>query len=144
MASSSARPQVVWLCRFLPLFPPDRCRAFLSGSLSLVVLVGCVVAPSRAQSTSAASETLAYERSVMAECFASQRLWVWQRRLNLQAWSISVVVSRAAGLRPGTVGNIHWDRDKKTAVIRVLDPADYDLPLAEMLRDIDFTVVHEL
>jgi len=27
----------------------------------------------------------------MAESFASQRLWVWQRWLNLQAWSITVV-----------------------------------------------------
>jgi hypothetical protein len=80
----------------------------------------------------------------MAESFASQRLWVWQRRLNLQIWSISVVLSRAASLRPGTVGNLHWDSDKKTAVIRVLDPVDYNLPVTEMLRDIEFTVVHEL
>ena len=144
MTTSAARPQVARASRFLALFPPGRCRACLSGSLSLVVLVGCVVVSSHAQSTSTATETLAYERSVMAECFAAQRLWVWQKRLNLQAWSISVVVSRAAGLKPKTVGNVHWDRDKKTAVIRVLDPADYDLPLAEMLRDIEFTVVHEL
>jgi hypothetical protein len=80
----------------------------------------------------------------MAESFAAQRLWVWQKRLKLQAWSISVMVTRAGALKPKTVGNVHWDRDKKTAVIRVLDPADYDLPLAEMLRDIEFTVVHEL
>jgi hypothetical protein len=43
-----------------------------------------------------------------------------------------------------TLGNIHWDLDKKTAVIRVLDPADYRLPFQAMLDDMEFTVVHEL
>lgn len=87
---------------------------------------------------------LAAERSLVAGSFATERLWVWQKRLNLEAWKISVVVSRAADLKPQTVGNIKWDRDKKTAVIRVLDPADYHMELAPMLRDIEFTVVHEL
>lgn len=54
------------------------------------------------------------------------------------------MVSPSGVLKPGTVGNIHWDNEKKTAVIRVLDPADYRLPLDLMLRDIEFTVVHEL
>ena len=80
----------------------------------------------------------------MAGSFASEKLWLWQRRLNLQEWNISVVVSRASELKPKTLGNIHWDRVKKTAVIRILDPADYRLPFAPMLRDIEFTVVHEL
>jgi hypothetical protein len=87
---------------------------------------------------------LASERSLMAGSFAAERLWVWQKRLNLEGWNISVVVSRAADLKPKTVGNIRWDRDKKTAVIRVLDPADYHMAFAPMLRDIEFTVVHEL
>ena len=100
--------------------------------------------PSYAQSTPTPGETLAHERSVLAESFASARLWVWQKRLDLQGWDVSVVVSRADGLKPKTVGNIHWDRDKKTASIRILDPADYQLPLAAMLQDIEFTVVHEL
>ena len=29
-------------------------------------------------------------------------------------------------------------------MIRVLDPADYDMALEPMLKDIEFTVVHEL
>jgi hypothetical protein len=102
------------------------------------------VAPSHAQSPSKSGETPASERKLLAECFASERLWVWQKRLNLQAWDLSVVATRADDLKPKTVGNIHWDREKKTAVIRVLDPADYHLPFDEMLRDIEFTVVHEL
>jgi hypothetical protein len=102
------------------------------------------VAPSHAQSPSKSGETPASERKLLAERFASERLWVWQKRLNLQEWDLSVVASRANELKPKTVGNIHWDREKKTAVIRVLDPADYHLPFDEMLRDIEFTVVHEL
>ncbi len=84
------------------------------------------------------------ERTLLAEGFATEKLWMWQKRLNLDDWNISVVVSRSSDLKPKTLGNIHWDLDKKTAVIRVLDPADYTLPFKEMLDDIEFTVVHEL
>ena len=100
------------------------------------------MAPSHAQSPSKPGEIS--ERKLLAERFAAERLWVWQKRLNLQDWDLAVVAARASELKPKTVGNIHWDREKKTAVIRVLDPADYNLPFDEMLRDIEFTVVHEL
>jgi hypothetical protein len=119
--------------------------ACLSGSVTLLVLVmtsGTV--PSHAQSPSKSGDPPASERKLLAERFASERLWVWQKRLNLQGWDIAVVASRATELKPKTVGNIHWDREKKTAVIRVLDPADYRVPFDETLRDIEFTVVHEL
>jgi len=84
------------------------------------------------------------ERTVTAESFTTERLWVWQKRLNLQDWNIDIVMSRTGELKPKTLGNIHWDADKKTAVIRVLDPADYKLPFKDMLADMEFTVVHEL
>jgi len=100
--------------------------------------------PCHCQSAAPSSQTVASERSLLAGSFASEKLWLLQRRLNLQDWDISVVVSRASELKPKTLGNIQWDCDKKTAVIRVLDPADYRLPLAPMLRDIEFTVIHEL
>jgi hypothetical protein len=117
----------------------------LSSSLTVLALtVAGGIIPSRAQSASAPNETLAAERRLLAESFASARLAVWQKRLNLQGWDISVVVSRAGEFKPKTIGHIRWDHDKKTAVIRVLDPADYGLPLAPMLQDIEFTVVHEL
>ena len=97
-----------------------------------------------AQTTSASNTIVASERTALVGSFATERLWVWQKRLNLKEWNISVVVSRATELKAKTVGNIHWDREKKTAVIRVLDPADYDMALEPMLKDIEFTVVHEL
>lgn len=81
----------------------------------------------------------------MAEQYATERLAVWQQRLELQDWNISVAVSHPADLKPRTLGNIHWDAEKKTAVIRVLDPADYkQLTFDAILKDIEFTVVHEL
>jgi hypothetical protein len=84
------------------------------------------------------------ERTLLAESFTAERLWVWQKRLNLEDWNISVIMSRSTELKPKTLGNIHWDIGKKTATIRVLDPADYRLPFKEMLQDMEFTVVHEL
>ncbi len=120
---------------------PPACRA---QSLTLLVLAIGGVSLSHAQSTSTSSELLAPERSQLVERFASERLWLWQKRLNLEGWKVSVVVSRARELKPKTVGNVHWDRDRKTAVIRVLDPADYHVSFSEMLHDIEYTVVHEL
>ena len=86
----------------------------------------------------------AHDKTLLAGSFAEEKLSQWQKRLNLQDWNITVLVSRATDLKPRTLGNIHWDLAKKTAVIRVLDPADYKLPFNAMLEDIEFTVVHEL
>lgn len=119
-----------------------RYPAWISSTLTLLVLMVGGLRASHAQSNS--PEIRAPERSLLTGSFATERLWVWQRRLNLQAWDISVVVARACDLKPRTVGNIRWDREKKTAVIKVLDPADYHMPLGAMLKDVEFTVVHEL
>src|SRR6185369_15731332 len=115
----------------------------------LVLTTGFLGCAQTAQTPSPASHPVvnpvsSRERTQLDASFASERLSVWQQRLNLQDWSISVVVSRSTELKPKTLGNIHWDLPKKTAVIRVLDPADYHLPEREMLQDMEFTVVHEL
>ncbi len=90
------------------------------------------------------NDITARERTLFASSYTSERLWVWQKRLNLQDWNVSIVLARATELKPKTVGNIHWDLDKKTAIIRVLDPADYRMPFKGILQDMEFTVVHEL
>jgi hypothetical protein len=118
-----------------------RCRPGFCGSFLFLVLFLTFAGSSLAQETPAEA---ARQRTLLAEHFATERLWVWQRRLNLQDWNISVVISRATELKPKTLGNIHWDAEKKTAIIRVLDPADYKLPFEDMLKDMEFTVVHEL
>ena len=122
----------------------ERNPAFLSKPITFLILILSGFVPGHSQSASRSSETPASERSLLAQSYASERLWVWQRRLNLQDWNVSVVVSRAGELKPRTLGNVHWDLDKKTAVIRVLDPADYRLAPSLILRDIELTVVHEL
>jgi hypothetical protein len=86
----------------------------------------------------------AQERAEVAVSYVNERLAVWQQRLNLQDWKISIVMTHQSELKPKTLGNIHWESDKKTAVIRVLDASDYKMPFREMLDDMEFTVVHEL
>jgi hypothetical protein len=110
-------------------------------ALVLLFAVGITSAQPLVNTTPAAT---AGDRTAQAQSFAAERLSFWQGRLSLQDWKISVEVVRAIELKPHTLGNVHWDRDTKTAVIRVLDPADYHLPAPEILPDIEFTVVHEL
>jgi hypothetical protein len=86
----------------------------------------------------------AQERAEVACSYVNERLSVWQQRLNLQDWKISIVMAHQSELKPKTLGNIHWESDKKTAIIRVLDSSDYKMPFREMLDDMEFTVVHEL
>lgn len=126
---------MLWLCPrgFPGLFLVVPFLAFLSPRC-----------PAQQVSTQVSNGISAYERTLAAESFAAERLYNWQKRLNLQDWKISVIMSRAAELRPRTLGNIHWDLARKTAVIRVLDPADYHMGQREMLDDMEFTVVHEL
>ncbi|MGB9457497.1 MAG: hypothetical protein WCB12_15725 [Bryobacteraceae bacterium] len=112
------------------------------GILSFLFVIPGVVPVSFAQPVS--SEASLSERTAVAQSFVSEKLSVWQKRLNLSDWKISVVLSPAQDLRPETLGNIHWHLYQKTAVIRILSPADYRLPAKQMLEDMEFTIVHEL
>jgi hypothetical protein len=114
---------------------------FLGPFFSAVLLLFPCACGTAAQP--AISET-APEHGLQPESFLNARLAIWQQRLTLQDWKISIVMSHPSDLKPKTLGNIHWDADKKSAVIRVLDASDYRLPYREMLEDMEFTVVHEL
>ena len=76
--------------------------------------------------------------------FIAEKLAMWRQRLQLGEWNISVEMVRKARLKKNTWGRIRWDKGKKRAVISVMDPADYRLPLRQMLDDMEFTIVHEL
>ena len=89
-------------------------------------------------------ESSSQEREAEVAKFVAQRLQTWQDRMNLKTWDIWVRLARADQLEPKTLGNIHWDTDKKTATISVLSPNDYKLPYQAMLDDMEFTIVHEL
>ena len=84
------------------------------------------------------------QRELLAKQYLSKRLSTWQQRLQLEGWKVSIVMSHRSDLRAGTLGNIHWDADTKTAKIRVLDATDYPRPFQSALSDMEFTMVHEL
>jgi hypothetical protein len=106
-----------------------------------VIIMAAFASSSQAQpSVDAAGR----ERSAMAQAFSQERLSIWKKRLKLDDWNITVQMARTTELKARTLGNIHWDSDAKTAAIRVLDPADYTLPEDAMLKDMEFTVIHEL
>ena len=84
------------------------------------------------------------DREPLARAYLTKRLAVWQQQLQLQDWKISLLTSPSRELRTGTLGNISWNLDKKTARIRVLDVSEYRMSFQNALRDMEFSVVHEL
>jgi hypothetical protein len=84
------------------------------------------------------------EQDRLAQMFLSDRLAVWQERMKLEDWRISIVLTRRDDLKVRTLGGIRWDKTNKIAVMSVLDASDYRLPFQQMLGDMEFTLVHEL
>ena len=112
------------------------------GLLALTTLASALAqTPSDIGSPEASAQS---EAARKAEQFVNERLSVWSKRLNLDGWQISVVMTRRDDLKANTLGGIRWDKTKKSAVIKVQDASDYRLPLEEMLNDMEFTIVHEL
>jgi hypothetical protein len=89
-------------------------------------------------------DSAAQAREASAKQFVLKSLNIWQERMSLNDWNIDVKLVRANELEPQTLGNIHWDTNIKCATIEVLSSYDYPLPTDEMLKDMEFTVVHEL
>jgi hypothetical protein len=58
-------------------------------------------------------EPPASEYSQRAQQFVDSKLALWQQRLKLEGWRISVVMARQSDLPPQTMGGIHWDKGKK-------------------------------
>ena len=123
--------------------------------LGFVVLVAVVSANAQsADSTSREAPLPALQRGSavvssdeqrqIAASFVQERLAVWQERLRLTDWQISIVMARRSDLKPKTLGATHWDKDKKCASISVLDPSDYNLSFRDILNDLELTIVHEL
>jgi hypothetical protein len=119
-------------------FFPRIFKPVLSLCLFLSVGAGMCIAPQTP------SEPALRDRGRLADSYVHKKLPMWQRRLKLQDWKISILSVHTSDLRPRTLGNIHWDTDNKTAVIRVLDASDYQLPYRAAIKDMEFTIVHEL
>ena len=71
-------------------------------------------------------------------------LHLWQNRLHLEDWKVDVKIVRIWDLEQGTLGHIDWSVPHKTAVIKVLNPADYELPRDKVPADMELSIVHEL
>jgi hypothetical protein len=97
----------------------------------------------RAQQTDVPGPS-AEDWQALANRYVHEILPYWQHRLQLDGWNVHILLSRPEDLRAGTLGNIHWDRDKNAATIRVMDSSGYHGDLAAMLKDMQVTVVHEL
>lgn len=124
------------------LHPPARVLAH-----ARFTVLGCLFAlftAGLAVGQTPVDEYNATERTQIAERLVNEKLQVWRQRLNLQDWNISVVMARKSELKPKTLGGTRWDKRKKSATIWVLDPADYRLPFADVLNDLELTLVHEL
>jgi len=52
------------------------------------------------------------QRGPLAENYLRKRLAVWQKRLNLQDWTITLEMSHPSELRRGSLGNVHWEEEK--------------------------------
>jgi hypothetical protein len=82
--------------------------------------------------------------SASAAEFLNARLAVWQQRLDLADWKITLSPSHPGDLKPQTLGHIDWDAVKKTATVRVLSASDYRTTCSVARDDMELTVVHEL
>ena len=112
--------------------------------LGAIVAALPLCAQNSAQNSPSDPESESANREILANRYVHEVLPYWQNRLQLTDWTITILMSRREDLRPGTLGNIHWDADKKSATIRVLDAADYPTPITAALKDMEFTIVHEL
>jgi len=111
---------------------------------ALLVLAILPLATALAGQNGIPEESVAAERCVTAESFLTQRLFLCQKRLKLEDWTITFKLVRTGELKPKTLGNIHWDSDLKRANMSILNPTDYKLAFPEALKDMEYTVVHEL
>jgi len=100
--------------------------------------------PDSVPSRQTISEATPEQREASALNFANDKLQLWQTRMNLPTWTIHLRLVRKNTLNPKTLGGIRWDRGTMTATVDVLSTYDYNVPVHEMLDDMEFTIVHEL
>jgi hypothetical protein len=100
-------------------------------SIGTLCLLALSILPARAEAS--------------VDTFLEQKLASWQKRLKLEEWNITIQLTPRSELKRGTLGGIKWDKKKHTAVMLLIAPPDYSkMSEAEMLADMEFTIVHEL
>lgn len=67
----------------------------------------------------------------------------WQERLKIQYWDIKIGIYRARDfVKQNCRAEVSWTKTNATAIIRILDPIDYDRDLWP--QDMEVSLVHEL
>lgn len=74
---------------------------------------------------------------------AKERLEYWKKWLRLSDWDIVVRVARSYDMPANTQGRCEWTDSRKEALIKLLDPTDWD-PSTIYPQDMEVTLVHEL
>jgi hypothetical protein len=111
----------------------------------MVILLTCVLLfASLANAEPSSRDRFVTPKPVVTDEQVHDWLHLWQRRLRLEDWKIDVKIVRIWELEQGTLGHIDWSVPHKTATIKVLNPADYELPKDKIPADIELSVVHEL
>ena len=69
----------------------------------------------------------------------------WQKILRLQDWVVEVKIARGNGidLSPACMGDVTSNPKRKMALIKLLDPNDWDRNIM-VPQDMEVTLVHEL
>lgn len=80
---------------------------------------------------------------IFTESELQELLKEWQEILRLQHWKIVLKTDRRYNLPEGSQGTISWKQEKLCAMIKILDPADWD-PSSLIPQDMECTLVHEL
>jgi hypothetical protein len=62
---------------------------------------------------------------------------LWQSRLGLKDWAITVRYGKPSDMTPSCVGNSSWEPDQQTAEVIILRPR-------YIPHDIEGTLIHEL
>jgi hypothetical protein len=78
------------------------------------------------------------------EAHLDHQMKIWQKRLSLEDWNLTVRLARQSEIEPDSWGMAEWDPAAKTGTISVLDPRDYNLHGSELKLDMECTIVHEL
>lgn len=67
----------------------------------------------------------------------------WQERLKIQYWDIKIGIFRARDfVKSDSRAEVSWTKTNATAILRILDPVDYDRELWP--QDMEVSLVHEL
>jgi hypothetical protein len=110
----------------------------------MVILITFLLFASLASAAPASRDRVTSAPAVVSSEQVHDWLHLWQKRLHLEDWKVEVRIVRIWDLEQGTLGHIDWSAAHKTAVIKVLNPADYELPKDKVPTDMELSIVHEL